>query len=203
MVESWLSEHRCKITRIDLAHDDFEGETISIAKAIEWEQEGLYTSQGRPPKTHLRDDRGSGDGKTFYIGQRTNGKYCRIYEKGKQQGDPTSPWCRLEIEFKSKNQRIPYKIISNRSQYLAGSYQPFNYLHKEQSSLKTKEKEKTIEVEAVIAWARETCGPTLNFLCMLHGGDIGKVLDEVIRPGIPKRLRPYFKKRFTEQGFNV
>ena len=41
---------------------------------------------------------GGNKGRTVYIGARENGELARIYEKGKQQGDPASAWTRIELE---------------------------------------------------------------------------------------------------------
>src|SRR5690606_4742145 len=89
-VRVWCEAYGVKITRIDLAHDDFSGRTVSVQQAQNWFAEGQFITSGRAPVARLVDDLGSGRGKTLYVGQRQNGKLCRIYEKGKQLGDPSS-----------------------------------------------------------------------------------------------------------------
>lgn len=203
LVQDWLFTTSCKITRIDIAHDDFNGEVINIAKAIEWEAEELYSKTGRPPLTHMYDDRESGKGKTFYIGSRENAKYGRIYEKGKQLGDPTSPWCRAEVEFKSKGRKITYDIISDRDQYLAGAYPAFSFLCATQSTLKTQEKAKTIVLDKAIKWARSSLGQYINLICILNNEDLTKVIEILRRPGIPKKLIPHYRKLLMEKGIDL
>jgi len=79
-----------KITRVDLAHDDFDG-IYNITAALEMWALGQFTTSGRPPNAQYVDDFDSGKGKTLYIGNRANGKLLRVYEKGKQLGDPVKP----------------------------------------------------------------------------------------------------------------
>jgi phage replication initiation protein len=77
-----------KITRVDLAHDDFAG-VYNIVAGLEMLALGQFNTNGRPPNAQYIDDFDSGKGKTLYIGNRDNGKLLRIYEKGKQLGDPS------------------------------------------------------------------------------------------------------------------
>ena len=111
LIHDWFETTDCRITRIDLAHDDLQGKTVNVANAIKWYDDGLFTSNGRPPSRHLHFDFDSGAGKTLNIGTRGNDRYTRIYEKGKQLGDPLSPWCRAEIEFKAETKTIPNEIF--------------------------------------------------------------------------------------------
>jgi len=105
-VYSLLQKLTAKITRVDLSHDDFEG-LIPLPMAVEWYLAGdFHAGKGRPPTGELIDDFNSGKGKTLYIGRRENGKYLRIYEKGRQLGDPSSPWVRWELELKNQDRVI-------------------------------------------------------------------------------------------------
>ena len=106
-LKAWCEQNASKITRIDLAHDDMTGEVLTIAKGIQWLQDGLFSNNGvregmSAIKGRLIDDLGSGDGKTLYVGNRKSGKMLRIYEKGKQLGDILSTWVRAEVELKTK-----------------------------------------------------------------------------------------------------
>ncbi|MDR8305589.1 replication protein, partial [Acinetobacter baumannii] len=69
--------------------------------------------------------RPSGKGRTLYIGVRESGKSCRIYEKGKEKGDPLSEWVRIEIEFKSKDRYLELEMLLSPSQYFVGAYPVF------------------------------------------------------------------------------
>jgi phage replication initiation protein len=96
-IAEWGEKRNAVITRLDLAHDDFTGDEITVGVGLDWYREGRFNQSGRPPKAKLIDDLGSGEGRTFYVGNRKSGKYLRIYEKGKQLGDPSSPWLALSL----------------------------------------------------------------------------------------------------------
>jgi len=180
--ESW------KITRIDLAHDDLNGHYLNIAKAKQWFMEGLFSSGGRAPSAELIDDFDSGKGKTLYIGNRKNGKLLRIYEKGRQLGDPNSEWCRAELELRSKDRIIPWSIISEAGAYLAGSYKALNFLNAKQSRLKTNKQATKIKYESMVRWMRTATGKGLNAMLLVEQGDVSSVFNQLQREGLPLRL---------------
>lgn len=90
-----------RISRIDVAWDDFEGE-YSIERIVDLYKDGMFQTRGRPPSSSCAGDWLGGCGRTFYVGKRENLCYWRSYEKGHQVGDADSKWVRHEIEFKRK-----------------------------------------------------------------------------------------------------
>lgn len=182
-------ETGAKITRIDLAHDDYGGETVNIARSIEWYDAGLFTSSGRPPKRSLIDDFNSGAGKTLYVGDRKSGKLCRVYEKGKQLGDKLSSWVRFEVELRNKSRVIPWDICVNASEYLAGSYPCAKLLHFIQKKIATTIKTAQISYQKMVGWLREAAGKSISTMLEVNGGDIEAILAQIVRPGRPRRLR--------------
>lgn len=200
LVHDWFVTTDSRITRIDIAHDDLNGDFINIKNAIRWSEEGLFSSHGRPPNRHLRHDFNSGEGKTFYVGKRGNDKFTRIYEKGKQLGDPLSLWCRAEIEFRARSKIIPHDIFLHPDKYLAGAYKAFEFLSTEQSKFDSIQKEKEISLIFTTNWGRSTIGQLLNLLCLLNDENHSKVIDLLRRPGIPKSLAPLFKRQLQESG---
>jgi phage replication initiation protein len=177
-----------RITRIDLAHDDFGGQTVSVAQARAWYDEGHFNTGGRTPEARLVDDLGSDKGKTLYVGHRQNGKLCRVYEKGKQLGDPQSPWCRAEVEFRAKSRVIPHDILVRPSDYLAGAFPCLAYLSLRQDKVRTLKKSAEIGYRRVVECLRTQYGPALNLMLRVEGGDPFAVLEQAMRPGTPKRL---------------
>jgi phage replication initiation protein len=184
----WCEGYGVRITRIDLAHDDLTGATISVSRARAWFDEGLFTTGGRAPNARLVDDLGSDKGKTLYVGQRQNGKLCRVYEKGKQLGDPQSPWCRVEVEFRAKSRVIPHDVLVRASDYLAGSFPCLAYLSQRQDKIRTLNKSAEIGYARMIECLRTQYGPALHVMLLVEGGDPSAVLEQAIRPGTPKRL---------------
>lgn len=191
VVRDWCESLGVAITRIDLAHDDFEGASLNIEKAMQWYREGAFTSNGRPPVAQLIDDLGSGKGKTLYIGKRGSGKFSRCYEKGKQLGDPASPWVRFETELHNKGRVIPFDVLVRPGEYLAGAYPVLSFLSTVQERIKTISKAATISLGAVVYWMKQGYGKAANVLMQAHGGDADAVMKLIIRPGIPRRLENY------------
>ncbi len=191
LVHDWSDSVNAVITRVDTAHDDFEGETININIIRKWYEDGLFSFNGRPPTAELIDDLGSGKGKTFYVGNRTNGKLVRFYEKGKKEGDPTSPWFRAEVEWHNKNRIIPWDIVINPGDYLAGAYPCLEYLSIKQEKIKTLQRAGTINYDHMVKWLRNAAGKSLNAMLRVENGNNEVVLEQLVREGLPKRLEPY------------
>lgn len=116
-----------KLTRIDLCFDDLDGEYITLDEADQWDTQEMFWSSGRVPDSRHAGNwkRPNGKGRTLYIGCRESGKYCRIYEKGKEKGDSQSPWVRIEVEFKSKDRVLELEMLLAPSQYFVGAYPVF------------------------------------------------------------------------------
>jgi len=144
-----------KLTRVDLAFDDFEGKYISVDLANYWDDHNGFWCGGREPKIEMFGSwkRPNGKGRSFCIGDRTSGKYCRFYERGKKEGSPLSPWCRAEVEFKGKDRYIPLDILLSPSQYFLGSYPCFEWLAETlEKEFCTPEKIQTVKKQAQINW---------------------------------------------------
>lgn len=190
-LQAWGQQFKANVTRIDLAHDDLNGETASINACLAWLRTGPFNLNGRPAKARLIDDLGSGDGKTLYVGKRANGKMLRIYEKGKQLGDRQSPWVRVEVEMRNKSRVIPWDACTRPGNYLAGAYPCLAYLSVAQDKIKTITKAVEISLEASVEHLHQTGGKLINLLMHVHSGDAFAVVDELKRPGIPQRLKSY------------
>lgn len=188
---AWGELHKASITRVDLAHDDLTGQSITVEIGLAWHKAGEFNSNGRPAKARLIDDLGTGDGKTLYVGNRAYGKMLRIYEKGKQLGDPDSPWVRVEVELHNKSRLIPWEVLIRPTPYLAGAYPCLAYLSAEQKKIQTIHKAATISLESSIHHLRQTGGKLVNLMMQTHGGDAFAVVDELKREGIPRRLSAY------------
>ncbi|MFK3917577.1 replication initiation factor domain-containing protein [Psychrobacter sp. NPDC078501] len=113
-----------KLTRIDLAHDDFEGSYSSPEIADTADSQGMFALTNKLPTVqHLGDwKRPTGAGRTLQIGKRENGKLYRGYEKGKKFGDVDSPWFRSEVEFGTAGRHLPFEMLISPTQYFAGAY---------------------------------------------------------------------------------
>lgn len=119
----FLLEIDARITRIDLAFDDYKG-NFPVENAVEEYKNGelFKTRAGRPPKAKYIDDLGNETGKTFYVGTRESGKMLRAYEKGLQLKQKGSKWIRYEVEIHNTGREIPLDILSDIKSFYLGSY---------------------------------------------------------------------------------
>lgn len=191
----WLEQHRAVIKRADVAYDDFEGKLVSIAWAVQQYQGEGFNAGGRRPRSECIGDWLDGDsgryGRTLGIGNRISGKYCRIYEKGKQLGDSISPWVRVEVEWRAQDRYIPYDVLTRPGHYLAGAYPCLAFLSEDQSVIKTIAKGAQIAFDRAIENAKQACGKLVNLALEVFGGDYVEVVNRLIRPGYPRRINPY------------
>jgi phage replication initiation protein len=190
-IRTWGESAGARITRVDAAHDDFNGVTVNIAQARAWFEGVGFSANGRPPQAELIDDLGSGKGKTLYVGNRAFGKLCRVYEKGKKEGDPASPWCRVEVEWRNKGREIPWDILTRPADYLAGAYPCLRYLSVRQERIRTVRRAAAIQYPRMVEWVKSAAGKALNVIHQVEGGDANAVLMQVLREGAPKRLEPF------------
>jgi phage replication initiation protein len=190
-LKDWAEANTAQITRIDLAHDDFEGKFITVDLGRAWHKEGKFNQNGRPAKGRFIDDLGTGDGRTLYIGRRANGKLLRIYEKGKQLDDPDSPWVRVEVELRNKSRFIPWDALIHPGYYLAGAYPCLCYLSTRQEKIKTIAKATRISYGASVDHLRQAGGKLINLMMEVNDGDAFAVVNRRKRDGIPRRLAPY------------
>jgi phage replication initiation protein len=191
----WLQRHQATIKRVDLAHDDFAGEIADISWAVEQYKAGGFNAGGRQPAHQVFGDWLSGEqateGRTFGIGRRANGKFCRVYEKGKQQGDPNSGWVRVEVEWRAERRHIPYDVLTRPGVYLAGAYPCMSALSTEQERIRTTANSATISFDAAVENARLQIGKLINLMLHVYGGDYAEVVEKLRRDGLPARVAPF------------
>lgn len=192
-VKNWTAVYEllvvlnAKITRVDLAHDDFEG-VYNITAGLEMLSLDQFTTNGRPPNALHVDDFDSGKGKTLYIGNRNNGKLLRVYEKGKQLGDPLSPWVRWELELHNKDRLIPLDVLLRPGEYLAGAYPCLSWISDSQDRIKTTRKQLKISFEHLIKYCRQSYGKLLYVMHEGLGQDPLDIVQALSVAGIPSRL---------------
>lgn len=187
-VYSMLQRFHAKITRVDLAHDDYAGR-ISLASAVEWYLAGdFHSGKGRPPTGQLINDFDSGAGKTLYIGKRINGKLLRIYEKGKQLGDPSSPWIRWELELHSKDRIIPLNVLLTPGPYLSAAYPCTEWISKSQSRIATSSRATTIGLDVLLHYCRMSYGKLIWTLRNVCEYSPEQIVEKLSVEGLPKRI---------------
>ncbi len=128
-IEAWaqlaakLQSAFARITRVDVALDDFAG-VFDLGDVRTLHDNGLFTTNGRPPALGFAGFE-DGSGQTIYVGKNAGNQQLCAYEKGKQLGDPESPWLRLEARFGAKYRAIPLELLTNPAAFFAGHYPAF------------------------------------------------------------------------------
>lgn len=194
-LRDWLEQYQANITRLDLAYDDFKAERVSIGQAVDWYLSGGFGAGGRMPSHKVHGDWLLGDqsrsGRTLELGSREGGKMARIYEKGKQLGDPLDPWVRVEVEWHNESRRIPYDALTEPGRYLAGAYKCLNFLDDEQSRIKTTRRAAKVSFDKAMANGRQLTGKLVNLALNVFEGDYAEVVERLRRDGYPARVEPY------------
>lgn len=205
----WLSRQpNATITRVDIAVDDWDGTYITPQIADKIHGDGGFDVSGNRPKKEKRGDWDAADnnGLTLYLGRRDSGKFFRVYEKGKQLGDINSPWCRTEIEYKSRDRVIPLDILLHPDQYFLAAYPCFPFLfadligEKESRKIQLVKKTSTITVEKALYETNRCYGKYLSVFRQMYGDK--KTLDLLCTDKWPNRL-PKRHADFGRLGFDA
>lgn len=171
LLASLLGCFDARITRIDIAADDFTGQ-YPVAWAIEKYDAGEFDKRGQRPKARLIDDMGNNTGKTFYVGSRKSENQLRVYEKGKEQGDPSSPWVRFEAELHASNRReLPLDMLVDPAPYLVGAYPVLDFVGSVGERLRIAAEEVLANCVRAVRNFRHQYGPMVNALLHAAGGD--------------------------------
>jgi phage replication initiation protein len=159
-----------RLTRVDIAHDFFEGEH-TVEQAVEAYKNGEFGTGGRKPSAQFIDDLGSNNGKTLYVGRAVNGKMLRVYEKGKQLNNKKSKWVRFEVQFGNKDRVIPLDILSSEekmTQYFKGAYGYLGALNisvsHETQKIKISKKTVCYKLSHKMKYAKLSYGKLVKFL---------------------------------------
>lgn len=191
-----LKAPSAKITRLDLSHDDMDGTYLDIDDLNERETCREFYYFGKPARVTWHGDWKYMDrdklGRTLEIGCRESDKLMRAYEKGKQLGDKTSEWLRLEVELKSKHTHIPLNALIKPSDYFINLYpcfkDLFQYDDQAQSRIEYVKRATEIIVEKGKQILRHQFGSWLGFFRQWYDSD-KECLDALASEfNIPKRF---------------
>lgn len=151
-LETWGA----KLTRVDCAHDDREGR-YCLDDVQRWYDEGAFTTRGRPPAIGYAGF-ADGSGQTIYIGKNTGNQQLCCYEKGKQLGDPDSPWIRFEARFGAKYREIPYDILERPWEYITGHYPSLSWISELATRMQTATAKAAATMSSALRHAKRQCG---------------------------------------------
>lgn len=179
-----------KITRCDVCVDFFDGEH-TVDDGISWVREGLFNCAGRNPKTkYIGGIDDQSDGQTLYVGKSKNGKMLRVYEKGRQLGDPDSPWVRWEVQFGSRDRLLPFDILTDPTRFFLGAYPALEALAATQSAsrIETIQRSTEFQLSAILRALQSSYGRWVG-VCVDAGADPLEFVDAVRMVGLPRRVQ--------------
>lgn len=184
-----------RITRCDIAYDDFHGRTVQPAAIRDMWLAGAFNSNGRPPKGRFIDDHGSDKGCTAYVGTKGYMELC-AYDKGKQIGDTASQWTRLEGRFYAKHRELPLSMLERPGAFLRGMYAVFNVLLAEVIEAAGERCESIKQTAIATAktmttWLHRQCGKALGMLraAMPDETEFAQAMGVLSRKGRPVKFR--------------
>lgn len=206
-IEYWLKNLKeSRITRVDLAMDDFTCPFFNVDKAVEIYKEGGFKPvRGASPGVSTAGDWITGKdlkGRTLYIGSRSSGKFTRIYEKGKQLGDPDSKWTRWETELHAhQKEPIPFDIVISPAKYFIALYPCYQdyFAHcltvDQAVKIKTLSKKSKLVLQELLFWASRSYGKLVYFLKDKGVSDCD-IVSLLSVDGLPSRLDESFITSF-------
>lgn len=181
----FIKTTQAKITHVDVAVDDLDGEIFTMDDMVKHWQEGAFNEGGRNPQAQFINDMGSGKGCTLTIGQRGH-KQIQIYEKGKQLGDPDSKRIRVEVRLYAKHMVIDADVLTNPEPYFRGAYSILlDYLDGEVERF-----------DVLRATAEESGKAMLAFLERQAGRSIGLLFDALGRDA----CAAYLERKLAREG---
>jgi len=193
LVES-LPESR--LTRVDVAVDLHDG-AYSVDDAVSWVGEGRFNCKGRNPSTRVDGDwlpvmSGQGasqKGRTLYVGKASNGKGLRVYEKGRQLGDPDSEWVRFEVQFGNRDRVLPFELLTEPDRFFAGAYPALEVvLGASGDRIATISNVAEITIGRVLEWMRASAGKWLH-VAVDSGIPVSDLVEEVRVRAMPRRVQ--------------
>jgi len=183
------------ISRLDIALDDFGAVLLGDIRQInELARTGGFAPVGcgKPPVTSFHDDHGSGKGSTVYVGLKGRKQLC-IYEKGKQLGDPESPWVRVELRLWAADSVVPLDALTRPHEVMRGAYALLADrvpMCDEASRPEKKAREVSAHAVAACRFLREQCGPLLNLMWQCLGDQAVEFFrEEIFRNTLPSRFK--------------
>lgn len=211
-----INQNNGKLTRIDLALDDYKGDLVPFKKIKSDIIKGnIVTKWKSSIEINKRDTDGNLKGETISLGSRSSNTFLRIYDKALEQ-KIEGVWNRLEIEIKKENAekvqelltpystsiilkgvlnnylRIvqPHETDTNKSRWKTQPYWEKLINGIDKIKLTQKKEEKSIDEKK--EWIKKQVGPTMAIVSILENGDdafFKEVINESIDKMKPKHQR--------------
>lgn len=178
-----------KLTRVDLALDFLAGEH-SVDEAVTLYQMGGFKCGGRNPSSRLDGDWiGIDNGRTLYVGRAANGKMLRVYEKGRQLGDPASEWVRFEVQLGSRDRVLPFSCLTACDAFFAGCYPALeSMIEVAAEAIPTHRLGGELTMQHLLYHLKRCYGKVVDVACGPLSAEYAQFVEAVRIVGVPKRL---------------
>ena len=176
-----------RISRIDIAHDDYDGH-FNVDTCRKMFKQGLFTVTTQPTYQYIESGVLSKSGKlipcegrSFYIGKRTSGKMLRCYEKGRQiQSEQNPHWVRWEVEIRNIDRVIPIDALENPFKYFAGCYPGLSQFSTQQERIKLKVKKLKVSYAHLYKHAKNGYAKLFNFAIQVLQKTPDEIIDDLL-----------------------
>lgn len=210
-----INQNNGKLTRIDLALDDFKGDLVPFKKIKSDIIKGnIVTKWKTSLELNKRDTDGNMIGETISVGSRASNTFLRIYDKALEQ-KIEGVWNRLEIEIKKENAEKVQELLNpyttsiilkgvlnnyirivepnpndaNKSRWKTKKY--WLKLINEVDKIKLTRKKEEKSVDEIKAWIEKQVAPSLAVISILENGDT-TYFEEIINDAID-HMKPKHK----------
>ncbi|MBF0383891.1 MAG: replication initiation factor domain-containing protein [Magnetococcales bacterium] len=187
-----------RITRIDLALDDYQG-THSVDKIVDAYSAGEFDIKGQRQVNKNTVSNGSGGGHSFNIGTNKNQKMLIAYERGKKLDLRGSNWVRLELRLRSRKNSIPLATMCNPGPVFKDAY-PFTKkldINNGDNNLDLHvthhRKAEEADLKSYLKALQSSYGKLFNYL-FSTGVSPDTIIHSLRRDGIPTRLNKWMGK---------
>lgn len=187
-----LEHYGARITRIDAAYDDLQGEFLDMECLRECARHGMFNASSKASSLQYVDDLGTGSGCSLYVGRKGD-KQLNVYEKGKQQGDKLSPWKRLEVRLWAKNRYLPLDMIESPLGAILGAYPRLRQWLPDGTPSRARTMRQQVEANAqcMSQWIQTAAGKSIGMVRdagRQAGATDTEILDFISRDGMPARF---------------
>jgi DNA relaxase NicK len=155
-----------KITRLDIAHDDYSGKhDLDLVESM-YEAGKFNGAHQRPAKN--RQGWNDGSGETVYIGKSSGSRQLCVYEKGREQGlrdgDEGVSWVRWEARFFNRDRPVPLEALDAPWEFMVGQYPALDWISACMSVIRVAVKRTQANLAGAIRHCKRQYGGLLNLI---------------------------------------
>lgn len=196
-VRELLETVSARITRLDVAHDDYSGKH-DLALARSMYDAGDFRPSGGGGAMPAMESRGwnDGSGRSVYIGKATGSRQLVVYEKGREQGlrdgDEGVEWVRWEARFFNRDRPVPLEALSAPWEFMLAQYPALSWISACMSVIRTAVKRTKANLAGALRNCKRQYGALLHLVTKNQMDDemLGRFIRlKLARNAVPGWLR--------------